>query len=329
MKILFAGTPQLAVPSLEKLSKSFDITAVLTAPDRPKGRGKRVEFSPVKKKAVELGIPVLQPETLKGEAREQIRPLKAELLVVYAYGRIFGPKFLSLFPKRGINVHPSLLPRYRGSTPLIAPIINGDAETGISVQTVELAVDTGDILGQVRIPLAGRETAGDLAEKAAKLGAELLAEIVKKMEEGRHTPLAQGTEGLSCCRRLNKQDGLINWSLPARMIERMIRAYTPWPRAYSYWNGRRITIHRGGLPSEHITVPEASQKQSDTLTNGLPIPGLVRGMDRKEGFLLQTGDGLLAIKELQLEGKTALQWDAFFNGNADFIRARLGPNTAE
>ncbi len=318
MRVLFAGTPDIAVPSLARVHENFEIVGVLTSPDTTKGRGQRLAYNPVKEKALELGLPVLQPTRLRREAREEIAPLGADLLVVYAYGRIFGPKFLSLFPRGAVNVHPSLLPKYRGSAPITAPILNGEVETGVSIQTVELEVDSGDILGRRVIPLDGTETSASLSERMAIEGSELLVEVLENINAGTEAPEPQNEQEVTFCRRLSKRDGEILWTLPAEMIERMVRAFIPWPKAYTYWSGKRLSILESHVVSASV--------------NGDAVPGAVTGMDREagmdreEGILVQTGRGMLGITELQLEGKKALHWEQFLNGNRDFLHVRLGDN---
>src|SRR6056297_1807576 len=185
MRVLFAGTPEIAVPSLEALAAEHEIVGVLTNPDRARGRKKSPVAPPVKQKALELGLPVFPPPRLKREARELLAPLEADILAVFAYGRIFGPKFLELFPRGGVNVHPSLLPLYRGSIPVIAPIVNGDAETGVTVQQIALEMDTGDILAQRRFDLTPEITAGRLTADVSEIGAELLVATLNNIEAGR------------------------------------------------------------------------------------------------------------------------------------------------
>lgn len=312
MRVLFAGTSGIAVLSLEKIAARFETAGVLTSPDKVKGRGKKISFSPVKEKALELGLEVIQPDTLRAESRRRISLLKPDLLAVFAYGKIFGPRFLSLFPLGGINVHPSLLPRYRGSAPIVAALLNGDRETGVSIQKIALEVDTGDILGQRRVPLSGDETAGSLSERMAEEGAELLAQVIGEIENGTPAAEEQYEEDATVCRKMTKKDGLINWKLPADMIERMVRAYNPWPRAYTFHGGRRITLCRSGVVSD-TSVPAG-------------LPGTVVGMDKGKGILVQTGRGLLGITELQPEGKKPQEWNNFLNGHRSFLKAQLGDN---
>lgn len=325
MKILFAGTPDIAVPSLDRLAEDHEVVGVLTAPDTRKGRGKKLVYNPVKRRALELGLPVVQPERLRSAARREIAPLGAELLAVYAYGKIFGPRFLALFPLGGINVHPSLLPRYRGSIPLIAPIVNGDRETGICVQTLALEMDAGDILARQRRELSGEETSGSLEQWAAKTGADLLADTVAALERGERQGEPQDEGRAVYCRRLSKGDGEINWRLPAAMIARSVRGFSPWPKAYTFWGGRRINVLEAQPYQPSSAEGQTAEGQAAEGLGERPgEPGRVTGMDREQGILVQTGDGLLALRQLQLQSKKPAEWKAFLNGNRDFIGSQLG-----
>ncbi|MFW5712967.1 MAG: methionyl-tRNA formyltransferase [Spirochaetota bacterium] len=318
MRVLFAGTPEIAVPSLEAVAAEHRIVGVLTNPDRARGRKKAPAAPPVKEKAMELGLPVFQPPTLKREARELLTPLNADILAVFAYGRIFGPKFLALFPRGGVNVHPSLLPFYRGSIPVIAPIVNGDAETGVTVQQIALEMDTGDILAQRHLALDPEITAGRLTADVSRIGAELLVETLSKLEAGTVNPVPQDPFYATYCRKLNKNDGQINWQLPNYMIERMVRGFFPWPKAFTVWKGQQLTILYASLPGGQ------SAGRSSDMAEG--TPGTVLGIDRENGILVQTGIGLLAIKKLQLQGKKPLEWQAFVNGHKEIIGSQLGDN---
>ncbi len=317
MRVLFAGTPEIAVPSLKALAAQHTVVGVLTNPDRARGRGRTAEPPPVKQAAQELGLPVFQPHTLKGEARQLLSPLGADILVVFAYGRIFGPMFLDLFPEGGVNVHPSLLPRYRGSIPIIAPIINGDPETGVTVQKIALEMDTGDILAQTRFPLDAALTADQLTAYAADTGADLLLSALSDLEAGTAAPVAQDPLYATYCRKLNKRDGQINWQLPNYMIERMVRGFFPWPKAFTEWKGKRLTLLASSLPSETA---------EGTLSSAKVKAGTVLGIDRENGILVQTGRGLLSMRRLQLQGKQSLEWRAFVNGNKEIIGSQLGDN---
>ncbi len=335
MRVLFAGTPEIAVPALEAVAARHRVVGVLTNPDRARGRKKTPAAPPVKEKALELDLPVYQPPTLKREARDLLAPLGADILAVFAYGRIFGPKFLALFPRGGVNVHPSLLPLYRGSIPVIAPIINGDAETGVTVQQIALEMDTGDILAQQRFALSPDMTADRLTDEVSKRGAALLADALDKIEAGTANPVPQDPFYATYCRKLTKNDGQINWQLPNYMIERMVRGFFPWPKAFTLWNGQQLTILAAGLPAGEDAdrpVARSAEPPAGKLVSKLVAspadapPGTVLGIDRENGILVQTGRGRLAIRTLQLQGKKPLDWQAFVNGHKEIIGSQLGDN---
>lgn len=340
MRVLFAGTPEIAVPSLEQLSEQADVVGALTAPDAPSGRRRTPQPSAVKRCAERLGIPVLQPERLNAAAREAVARLNPQLLVCVAYGRIFGPRFLGLFSYGGINLHPSLLPRHRGPAPIPAAILAGDSETGITIQTLALEMDAGDILRQARIALDGTETTGGLTDRLAVEGAPLLGEVVRDIAAGAVAAQPQDHRRATYCRLITAGDGTIDWNEPARMIERMVRAYNPWPGAHTWLDGRRLTIHESSIlqPAQPAgdEVPAGDEAQMDgdesagggwTLggeQDGTGRPGLVTAVDKRRGILVQTGDGLLAIRRLQLQSRTAMDWKSFANGYRDVVGTVLG-----
>src|SRR6056297_216239 len=243
MKVLFAGTPEIAVPSLRALADSgHEVVGVLTAPDRPKGRGRTLHPSPVKDLALELGVPVLEPERLGAEARRQVAILGADVLACFAYGKIFGPRFLELFPRGGLNVHPSLLPRHRGPSPIPGAILAGDIETGVTVQELALEMDAGDIVAQESIPLTGTETTASLSGVVASLGGRLLVDVLDRLADGRVERRPQHHNEATFTRLVRKEDGEIDWSRPAVEIDRMVRAYTPWPHAFTSFRGERLVV---------------------------------------------------------------------------------------
>ncbi len=311
MRILFAGSSDIAVPSLEAVSRSHDIRGVLTNPDTPAGRGRNIRETPVKKKAEDLGLYLLQPPELDEEAVSEVKNLGAHLLVTVAYGTIFRKQFLDLFPRGGINLHPSLLPRYRGPAPLTAAILAGDPFTGITVQELALKMDAGDILLQKRLELSGDETTGSLMEKVAHLGAEMLVQTIDAMEQGTQESCPQDETGVSYCSMVTKEDGLISWESDAEYISRMIRAYDPWPGTYTYHKGIMLKILEGRVSRSTGHGHESR-------------PGLVLGVDKSEGILIQTQKGCLAVSKLQLQAKKPLFWKDFINGNADIIGSVLG-----
>ncbi len=312
MRILYAGTPDIAVPSLERVAAEFDVCGVLTNPDKMKGRGKKVLPPPVKIKALELGIPVFQFPSLRSEAREAVSSLNPDILVVFAYGRIFGPRFLSLFKYGGVNVHPSLLPKYRGSSPILSAILNGEKETGITVQRIALEMDTGDILSQVKLPLTGKETTLSLSETASEMGAELLVKVLHSIEDGNVQAVPQNDLEATYCGKIEKKDGLINWLESAEQIERKIRAFNPWPVCYTFTGGKRLNIL------------EAEIADYNRSNSGNGTPGKILGVDKNKGILIQTGNGVIAVRKLQLQSKKAMDWKTFKNGMPKIIGSVLG-----
>ncbi len=318
MRIFFAGTPEYAVWPLQALAQNLTIIGVLTNPDKPVGRGKKLSPPPVKVKALELNIPVFQPQKLDQNFRDTVRSLEPDLLVVAAYSKIFRESFITLFPEGGINIHPSILPKYRGPSPVQAAILNGDGETGVTVQGLALKMDSGDILAQERVPLKGDETAPELLHESFQIGARLVVEVVHGMERGAPEGVAQNEEQASYCHLLKKQDGLINWTDGADRIARMIRAYLPWPRAHTLFGDLDLFLLEGGvLPGNRIG-------DGDTQLKGEHEPGRVLGMDKEYGILIHTGRGILSVKRLQLKTKKVMDWRSFLNGVRDFIDTRLG-----
>lgn len=310
MRILFAGTPEIAVKSLEKLASRHECT-VLTAPDKISGRGKNVQASPVKIKAEELNLPVIQPERLGSSAREAVMEYKPELLATFAYGKIFGPKFLSMFPGGGLNVHPSLLPKYRGPSPIPAAILAGETVTGVTVQRLAEGMDTGDIVLQKKIPLNGTETTPLLEEQSSIIGADLLSEAADLLEAGEIKETPQDPAMATFCRIINKKDGLIDWSLPAVYIERMVRAYLGWPGAYTFLGQKKLVVLSAGIFSG---TGEGIKE------------GTVAGIDKGSGILVQTGDGIIAVNYLQLQSKKPMDFMSFANGYRNLTGSILGGN---
>lgn len=333
LRILFAGSAAIALPSLRMIADGekagrWSLAGVLTNPDKPKGRGGGSEPTDIGREAALLANApaVLKPETLKEEAREAVAALKPDLLVSFAYGRIFGPKFLSLFPLGGINVHPSLLPKYRGASPVQEAILRRDAETGITIQRLAAELDSGNILAQEKIPLNGTETAASLSETAGIRGAALLREVLewaltagKAALEG----VPQLEENASYCVKIEKDSGIIDWNRSAPELSAQIRAYNPWPLARTAHNGQILNLLEaqpysgplpaftgGGLPAKTEPAP--------------PRAGQVLGINKKSGILIQTGDGVLAVSLLQYQTKKVLPWNVFINGAREFIGSLLG-----
>jgi methionyl-tRNA formyltransferase len=318
MRILFAGTPAIAVPSLRILRSRHEICALLTGADQQAGRGRKHEPSPAKRAAAELGVRIIEAEKLDVKVHAEIRSLRPELLTVVAYGKIFRKGFLDLFPRGGINLHPSLLPRYRGPSPITAAILSGDAETGVTIQKIALTVDSGDILSQERIALRGDETTGALSERLAVLGADLLIDVVGRLEKGGIEGTPQREQEATYCRLVRKEDGLIDWKLSAAQIERMTRAYDPWPRSSTTWGVNALSLLKSSVYTG--TLSRFSRFPDTEGAN----PGQVIGSHPGLGLLVRTGQGILAVERLQLQYKKALDWRSFLNGHPEVIGTRFG-----
>jgi methionyl-tRNA formyltransferase len=322
VRILFAGSPAIAVPALESIAamsgsgEDFVLAGLLTKADSPKGRSGKPEPTECAAAAQRLSstpIPILKPEKLDSAAREQTAALKPDLLVCFAYGKMFGPQFLSLFPQGGINIHPSLLPKYRGATPIPAAIINRESVTGITIQRIAVEMDSGDILVQEAMPLSGRETTASLSETMAKKAAELLPAAIRGIVGGTLRAQPQDDRAVTYCSLIKKEDGLIDWNRSAAEIDAHIRAFDPWPLSW--------TMH-GELPL-FILQAEALEN-GDNAAGSRAVPGRVLGKDKKKGILIQTGEGILAVSRLQYQTKKALEWQAFLNGARNFLGAKLG-----
>lgn len=299
MRIVFMGTPDFAVPVLESLVEGgHEVIAVVTQPDKQKGRGKAIQFPPVKVKALEYQIPVYQPLKARNpEFIAQMQQLNPDAMVVVAFGQIL-PKAILDIPKYGcINVHASLLPKYRGAAPMQWCIINGETQTGITTMMMDVGLDTGDMLKKVVVAIEPKETGESLYDKLAALGGPLTLETLKELEAGTLKGEKQQDE-LSCyAKQLTKELGKIDWSKSAVCIERLIRGLNSWPSAYTKVLGKTLKIWAADVLEEQSTLPVGSIVSIS-----------------KDGFTVQTGDGILAIKEVQLEGKKRMDAGAFLRG---------------
>jgi methionyl-tRNA formyltransferase len=281
---------------------------VLTNPDTPKGRGQQFEATDVGKAAVKWGAPILKAERIDASIRETVGALYPDILVSFAYGRIFGPKFLALFPRGGVNVHPSLLPKYRGASPIQAAILNMDAKTGISIQYLAREMDSGDILLQEELPLTGRETTAELSKVISQKAANLLEKALMGIAAGTINSTPQNNADATFCYVLTKQDGCIDWNMNAQAIDARIRAFYPWPIAWTRHNGVRLFIL------------EAHPMEIDAIGT---VGDILRS-DKQNGILVKTGDcGVLAVTKLQFETKKILDWKPFLNGARDFLGTRF------
>jgi len=301
VRVLFYGTPDFALPTLEALLAGHEVVGVVTQPDRPAGRGQRLQPSPVKRRAEAAGVPVLQPARLRDPGwPERLAALGAEVAVVVAFGQILPRPVLDV-PRRGsINVHASLLPRYRGAAPIAWAIIRGETETGITTFQMDPGMDTGQILLQARTPIASEETAGELAARLSRLGATVLLETLDRLDW--LTPTPQDHAAATLAPRLKKEDGWLRLDEPARNLVNRIRGCNPWPGGAVMTPGGRLLIWRA------IVVPDPAATEPGTLMSA--GPGTIA---------VATGTGLLLPIEVQPENRRAMPWDDFLRG------ARLAP----
>lgn len=298
MRVVFLGTPEFAVPSLKALIQGgHEVAAVFTQPDRPKGRGGHLAESPVKVAAQALGIAVYQPERIRrAEPMETLRQIAAELMVVVGYGQIIPQAIIDL-PRHGIlNVHGSLLPKYRGAAPIQWAIANGESATGVTIMQIDAGLDTGDMLLKERVAVGADETAPELSARLAPSGAELLLRTIKQVEDGTVRREKQNDAEASYAPILKKEDGLIDWRRPARQAYNRLRGFEPWPGGYTTFRGQQLLVLRA-KPAEGLAL----------------APGEVRVENRR--VIAGCGDGsLLELLEVQLAGKKRMAAEAFANG---------------
>ncbi len=300
MRAVFMGTPDFAVPTLESLMEAHEVVAVVTQPDKPKGRGKAMQFTPVKEKALEHDIPVYQPKKVRDEEFiSTLRELNPDVIVVVAFGQILPEEILNL-PKYGcLNVHASLLPKYRGAGPIQWVIIDGEKETGVTIMYMEKGLDTGDMIAKTVIPIEEKETGESLHDKLMVLGGPLLLQVLTQLENGTAVREKQNDE-LSCyAKMLTKELGQIQWNKDAVSIERLVRGLNSWPSAYTTYNGKTLKIW-------DADVTEGRENA---------LPATVIAVDKKS-FTVQTGQGALKVNEVQLQGKKRMEVQAFLLGNA-------------
>lgn len=307
-RIMFMGTPSFAVPCLQALVGHYEIVAVVTQPDRPARRGRRIVASAVKKAALAYDLPLMQPESLRQEeVIAEIRELQPQVIVVAAYGQILRPQVLSIPPSGVINVHPSLLPKYRGASPIAGALLAGEEKTGVTIMLMDEGMDTGPILAQISIKIRPEDTTGSLVERLARIGADLLLETLPRWLEGQIRPQPQDNARATYTKPIAKKDGLIDWSLPAVEIWGRVRAFDPWPGAHTWWRGKLFKV----LASRPL--PEWAGKGK---------PGQV--LDLSAGVAVATGQGALLLQEVQLAGRRAIGIQDFVRGQRDFIGSLLG-----
>lgn len=295
-RIVFMGSPEFAIPILKSLASHFHVVGVVTQPDRPAGRGKVLTPPPVKMLAQDLNIPYIQPQRLKDpEAMQQLQEWRPEVIVVAAFGQILRQAVLSLPPFGCINVHASLLPRWRGASPVQSAILNGDEETGITIMLMDAGVDTGPILSQRSIPILPEDTGGSLSQRLAHLGADLLLETLPKYLEGSIQPQPQPDSGATYAPMLSKADGLIDCNQPAEVLARKVRAYNPSPGAYILWDNLMLKVHKA-----HRADGYASPPCRRLIHHGFPA--------------IACAEGLLVLDEIQPAGKRIMPGDMFLRG---------------
>lgn len=300
MKIVFMGTPDFAVPTLEKLIEHHEVTGVVTQPDKPKGRGQKMQFTPVKELAVKNEIPVYQPNKLRNDIEliDTVKGMKPDAIVVVAYGQILPKEVLDI-PRLGcINVHASILPKLRGAAPINYSIINGFEETGVTTMLMAEGLDTGDMLLKAEIEIEEGETAGELHDRLMTIGADLLIETLRGLEEGNIIPEKQIEELSSYAPMLKKDLGHINWDDESKNIFNLIRGVTPWPGAYSYYNDKTIKIWRAELED----------------SNSSRAPGTILRVS-KDGIKVACKNGAIIVKEIQEVGSKRMEVSSYLNGH--------------
>lgn len=308
MRIVFMGTPDFSVPALEALVEGgHEVVAAITQPDKPKGRGKAVLMTPVKEKAMELGIPVYQPVKVREpEFVEKLWQMEPDAIVVVAFGQIL-PKSILEIPRYGcVNIHASLLPKYRGAAPIQWAVIDGERESGVTTMFMNEGLDTGDMLEKEAVTLDPKETGGSLHDKLSAIGGRLILSTLKGLEDGTLKGTPQTDEGTCYAKMLKKSLGDIDWTMDAAAIERLIRGLNPWPSAYTCLHGKTLKIWDGDVLGREYGVE----------------PGTVAEV-AKDRLVVQTGQGSLAIRSLQLEGKKRMDAGDFLRGYAVEAGTRL------
>ena len=299
MRVIFMGTPDFSVGTLEALVQAgHEVVLAVTQPDKPKGRGGKMQYTPVKEKALEYDIPVFQPVKVREKSCvEKLDSYKADVMVVVAFGQILPREILELTPYGCINVHASLLPKYRGAAPIQWSIIDGETVTGVTTMQMDEGLDTGDMLLKTEVPLEPDETGGSLHDKLSAAGAKLCVETLKALEEKTVTPEKQGETPTRYARQLSRETGRIDWTKDAASIERLVRGLNPWPSAYTSWEGKTMKIWSAEVVDRECKAPCGTVAEVT-----------------KTDFSVQTGKGLLKVTELQIPGKKRMAADAFLRG---------------
>lgn len=307
MRIVFMGTPEFAVPSLEILMENgYEVVGVFTQPDRPKGRGNKLTPSPVKVAAQNYGIPVFQPEKIRKAGVEDLRSLKPDLCVTAAFGQILSQEILDIPPMGNINVHASLLPKHRGSAPIAWAIMQGDPKAGVTTMMMDKGIDTGDMLLTAETEISETETCGELTERLSRIGAELLLETVKKMEDGSLERIPQDHEHMTYDPMLEKQFGILEWTADANKVRGQINGLNPWPCV-------AVELEEGRLKLLRAALAEGTGK-----------PGEVLKADPKAGLVIACGNGAVSILELQAPGGKQMKASDYLRGHSIPVGTVLG-----
>jgi methionyl-tRNA formyltransferase len=305
MRILFMGSPQFAVPSLRTLASKYNLTGVVTQPDRPAGRGKALRPSPVKLVAQDLTSNILQPTTLRDdETFSRLEELKPDLIIVAAYGQILPQRVLDIPRLGSLNIHASLLPRWRGAAPIQAAILHGDKETGITIMLMDAGMDTGPILSQKSTAILPHETTGGLTDRLSNIGAELLLKILPEYINGEITPIPQNSSLATYAPMIQKSAGILDFNQSSDHLSNQVRAFEPWPTSFFHWEGKRIVVKKA-----HSIPWEKTKPGKVILFDHLPA--------------IMTADGLLVLDQIHPAGKKAMSGDAFLRGSPDFIGTNL------
>ncbi|HEX7734085.1 MAG TPA: methionyl-tRNA formyltransferase [Ktedonobacteraceae bacterium] len=324
LRIIYMGTPRFAVPALEALVRGaapgkalpqgYEIVAVVTRPDKPSGRKQEIVYSPVKQAAQAHGLEVWQPGSFKkAENQEALAAYRADLLIVAAFGQILPQAVLDL-PRYGtLNIHASLLPKYRGSSPISEAVLQGESESGVTIMLLDAGIDTGPMLLKRTLPLRGNETTASLTPQLAELGAAALLETLPLWVSGQLQPQAQDHAQATHTRMIRKEDGRIDWSQPAVQLAREVRAYIPWPHASTTWRGKVLKILAA---SAQLSAAEEAPGQ-------VSQAHITEGGKAYKALRVATGQGSLLVEQVQLEGKKAMSADEFLRGNASIIGEHL------
>ena len=318
MRVVFMGTPEFAVPTLQHLVNSeYSVVGVVCQPDRPSGRGKKIQFGPVKTFALAQNLPVVQPEKMKAvEFLETLRTWNPDVIVVAAFGRILPQVILNLPPKGCLNVHGSLLPKYRGAAPIQWAVINGESQTGVTIMLMDAGMDTGDILEQGVVPISGNDTAGDVASRMAEIGGGLLVSTLQRWLDGSIEAQPQDDSQSTLAPILKKEDGLLDWNQPATSLANRIRGLSPWPGGYTFVEGERWGIWKAQVEECGVNAGVASKKNHDT-------PGTIIGIT-KQAIQVQTGHGVLRLLEIQPANKKRMTVSQYVAGHQIEVGIQCG-----